>query len=87
MQTTESPVSFLSSFVATKRNFCSYIKPRQNVTVINTIIKRSFIALLCFQQSLYKECIKNEANGHFNKVFTSSFSVKRSLLLCFENIK
>ena len=40
MQTTESRVSFLSSFAATKRNFCSYIKPRQNVTVINTIIKK-----------------------------------------------
>ena len=40
MQTAESLVSLLSSFVEIKRNFCSCIKPRQNVTVINAIIKK-----------------------------------------------
>lgn len=85
MQTTESLVSFLYSFVANKRNFCSCIKPRQNVTVINTIIKKGHFA---FSKACIKNVLKkNKANGHFNKVFTSSFSVKRSLLLCFENIK
>lgn len=61
MQTRESLLSFLCSFAATEKNFCSCIKPRHSVTVINTIIKKSsFIVLLCFQQSFYKECIKEE---------------------------
>ena len=63
MQTTESLVSFLYSFVANKKNFCSCIKPRQNVTVINTIIKKGHFA---FSKAYIKNVLKkNKANGHF----------------------
>ena len=82
MQTRESLLSLLCSFAVTEKNFCSCIKPRQSVTVINSIIKKGHLQFyFAFSKASIKNVLKkNEANGNFNKVFTNSFSVKRILL-------